>query len=85
VIHPGLTGGTEDHWYRWKKKLSTARRVTQRLDRIVARRMGGHADARRRRLRASVVVIAHSLGVITTLHAAPRSRKVASAFSLRAL
>lgn len=83
VIHPGLTGGTEDHWYsRWKKKLSTARRVTQRDWSASSR--AEWVDTLTRDVAASerpVVVIAHSLGVITTLHAAPRiAEKVAGAF-----
>jgi uncharacterized protein len=83
VIHPGYTGGTQDHWYsRWEKKLSTARRVTQRDW------QGGSRDEWVETLTQTVaacerpvVVIAHSLGVIATLHAAPRiADKVAGAF-----
>jgi uncharacterized protein len=83
VIHPGLYGGTEDHWYsRWGKKLSTARRVTQQNWNAASRDDWVETLARETASATRpVVVIAHSLGVITTLHAAPRlAEKVAGAF-----
>jgi len=83
VIHPGLAGGSQDHWYsRWEQKLSTARRVTQRDWSASSRPdwvetlVGAVAVSER-----PVVLIAHSLGVITALHAAPRiGDKIAGAF-----
>jgi uncharacterized protein len=83
VIVPGLGGGTDDHWYaRWERKLPTARRVVQadwdapRLvdwcDRVVEA-----VDAATR----PVVLVAHSLGVITVGHVADRvAERVVGAF-----
>lgn len=73
IIVPGLSGGTPDHWYsRWEQKLTTASRVRQD---------DWHApvlEAWRHRLvetvaaaRQPVVLVGHSLGVITIGHAAP--------------
>ncbi|MET3353810.1 RBBP9/YdeN family alpha/beta hydrolase [Xanthobacter autotrophicus] len=73
LIVPGWQGSGPDHWQsRWERSLSTARRVQQadwdRPDR---------EDWPRRLVAAvvaadkPVVVVAHSLGVPTLLHAAP--------------
>jgi predicted alpha/beta hydrolase family esterase len=73
LIVPGLTNSGPDHWQtRWQQNLSTARRVEQddwdeprkeswtgRL--VEAVEIGGKP----------VVLIAHSLGVVTVAHAAP--------------
>lgn len=72
LIVPGLDGSGPDHWQtRWEAKLSTARRVEQD-DWANAGR-----DAWTRRLLAEVevserpvVLVAHSLGVITVAQAA---------------
>jgi len=84
LIVPGWHGSDADHWQsRWEARLSTARRVEQAdfahpdraawTDRLVA--AVAAADK-------PVVVIAHSLGVPTLAHAAPRFTpgKVAGAF-----
>ena len=88
VHHPGLTG-----WHRGSLVQPLADEALHRAARDfsatreahIARRMGGHDDAQD--VAASerpVVVIAHSLGVITTLHAAPRiGKKSPAPFSLR--
>ena len=84
LIVPGLTNSGPDHWQsRWQAKLSTARRVemgnwdrphladwTEKLARAVN-------TAKR-----PVVLVAHSLGVVTVAHAAPRlnAGKVAGAY-----
>ncbi len=73
LILPGLFGGTEDYWYsRWAGKLATARRVEQDswdepdcanwVERLVAT----VAEASR-----PVVLVGHSLGAMTIVHAAP--------------
>ncbi len=83
IILPGLEGGTPDHWYsRWESKLPTARRVVQadwqrpRLEAWTARLVAAVAEAQR-----PVVLVAHSLGVITVAHAAAQvAGPVAGAF-----
>lgn len=83
IIVPGLEGGTPDHWYsRWEKKLPTARRVTQedwhrpQLDAWVRELVAAVEGATR-----PVVLVAHSLGVITVAHAANRiAESVVGAF-----
>lgn len=72
LIHPGLGGGEDGYWYRrWTRKLTTARVVEQddwdnpvRAD-WVDRTIEMAAVASK-----PVVIIAHSLGVITIAHAA---------------
>jgi predicted alpha/beta hydrolase family esterase len=73
VIVPGYTGAGPDHWQsRWQRKLSTTRRVEQDdwsrpvRDAWVARLRETVAACRR-----PVVLVAHSLGVITVVQAAP--------------
>lgn len=71
---PGWTGSGPDHWQtRWERRLKSARRVLQDDWDVVDR------EKWTRRLleaigRASkpVVLIAHSCGVATVVHAAPR-------------
>lgn len=87
LIVPGLGGSGPDHWQtRWERQLSTARRVHQPdwdapdreawADRLV------EAVAASTR---PVVLVAHSLGVITAAHAAPRiAGRVAGAFLVAA-
>ena len=83
LIVPGYTNSGPDHWQsRWQGKLSTARRVEQdewskpvRED-WTARVANAVNEAER-----PVVIIAHSLGVSTVVHAVPDFRKpVAGAF-----
>ena len=82
-IVPGLSGGTDDHWYsRWAAKLPTARRVQQadwhnpNLEDWTERLVEMVREATR-----PVVLVAHSLGCIAIAHAAPEiAAKVAGAF-----
>ena len=88
IILPGIGGGTSDHWYsRWEAKLPTARRVVQAdwhrpdLETWTARLAAAVEEARR-----PVVLVAHSLGVLTVVHIASRlqkpdgGRRIAGAF-----
>ena len=72
LIHPGLFGGSNSHWYaRWAEKLATASQIEQDdwaapdreswISKLVAT-----VDQAER----PVVLIGHSLGVITIAHAA---------------
>ncbi len=83
LIVPGYTNSGEHHWQtRWQNRLSTARRVEQaewskpvREDWV--QRMIEEVNASTK----PVVIVAHSLGVPTALHAIPEFRKpVAGAF-----
>jgi len=73
LIHAGLSGGSDTHWYsRWGAKLSTARRIEQRdwdhpsaSDWVATVRREVEACQR------PVALIGHSMGVVTLLHAAP--------------
>ena len=83
LIVPGYTNSGPDHWQtRWEQKLSTARRVEQaEWSKPVrddwAARIAEEVNASTR----PVVIIAHSLGVPSVLHAVPHFRKpVAGAF-----
>jgi predicted alpha/beta hydrolase family esterase len=82
-IVPGYLDSGPDHWQsRWERKLSTARRVRQR-DFSAPRRDEWVATLSRdvRAATRPAVVVAHSLGVVTTLHAAQQLRdKIAGAF-----
>ena len=73
VIVPGYTNSGPEHWQsRWQSKLSTARRVEQEdwdapaRSAWVSRLVETVAACRR-----PVVLVAHSLGVVTVAHAAP--------------
>lgn len=83
LIVPGLSNSGPQHWQsRWQAKLSTARRVAQkdwekprRLDweEAIAREVAACARP--------VVIVAHSLGVVASLHAAHKvGNKIAGAF-----
>ena len=83
LIVPGYTNSGPGHWQtRWERKLSTARRVEQaawskpvREDWVA--RMIEEVNAAAK----PVVIIAHSLGVATAIHALPHCRrKIAGAF-----
>jgi uncharacterized protein len=74
LIVPGLGNSSPEHWQsRWQSKLSTARRVEQAdwdhperevwVDRLVANVESSTRPA---------IIIAHSIGVITTVFAAER-------------
>lgn len=73
LIVPGLSGSDDGHWQtRWEGRLSTAARVVQAdwhaPDRDSwAATLANAANAATR----PVVIVAHSLGVLTAAHAAP--------------
>lgn len=83
LIIPGYTNSGPDHWQtRWEGRLSTARRVEQAQwskpvrDEWVANVVTAIEESER-----PVVLVAHSLGVPTAIHAAREaSRPVAGAF-----
>ena len=84
LIIPGYENSGPDHWQsRWERQLSTARRVEQaswtapRRSEWVARIVTEVKRAER-----PVVLVAHSLGVPTVAHAAPRLKgcRVCGAF-----
>ncbi|MCO6186267.1 alpha/beta hydrolase [Rhizobium sp. L1K21] len=83
LIVPGYTNSGPDHWQtRWEQKLKTARRVEQeawskpvREDWV--KRMVEEVNASEK----PVVIVAHSLGIPTAIHAIPEfKKKVAGAF-----
>ncbi|QND32922.1 serine hydrolase family protein [Sinorhizobium meliloti] len=83
LIVPGYTNSGPNHWQtRWERKLSTARRVDQaewskpvREDWVA--RMIEEVNAAEK----PVVIVAHSLGVATAIHALPHcTRQIAGAF-----
>lgn len=83
LIVPGFMNSEEEHWQsRWQQKLSTARRVWEpvmmdaRREDWVAAVTKAVAEAQK-----PVVLVAHSLGVITIAHAAPAfTNRIAGAF-----
>ncbi len=84
LIIPGWSGSEEDHWQsRWERSLKTAQRIQQEdwfepdLEAWMMRITTAVEKANR-----PVVLIAHSLGVITVAHAAPRlpANKIAGAY-----
>ncbi len=83
LIVPGYTNSGPNHWQtRWERKLSTAHRVEQaewskpvREDWVA--RMIEEVNAAEK----PVVIVAHSLGVATAIHALPHcTRQIAGAF-----
>ncbi|NNM72589.1 RBBP9/YdeN family alpha/beta hydrolase [Enterovirga aerilata] len=74
LIVPGLSGSGPDHWQtRWEQKLSTARRVEQAdwerpIRELWTERVASEVAASAR----PVILVAHSLGVPTVVHAAGR-------------
>lgn len=84
LIIPGWSGSEEEHWQsRWERSLKTARRVEQEdwyepdLSAWTGRIVDQVAAAEK-----PVVLVAHSLGVVTAVHAVPLmdKEKVAGAF-----
>ena len=83
LIVPGLSNSGPEHWQsRWEQKLSTARRVVQSDWERPSRAQWEETIAREVLASARpAVVVAHSLGVIAFLHAAPRvADRIAGAF-----
>lgn len=73
LIVPGYQNSGPEHWQsRWEAKLSTARRVEQAAWSKPEREewVNAVADAVNASMRP-VVIVAHSLGIPTTVHAAP--------------
>ena len=83
IIVPGLGGGSPDHWYsRWETKLPTATRVAQEdwhhpdLDAWSSGLVAAVEAATK-----PVVLVGHSLGVITIAHVADKiAGRVVGAF-----
>lgn len=73
LVVPGLGGSGPDHWQtRWESRLSTARRVQQTdWDRPTLPDWRGRIVEAAERSTRPVVIVAHSLGVLATAHAAP--------------
>lgn len=83
LILPGYLNSGPEHWQsRWEKKLSTARRVTQRDWEHPERDEWVETIARHvRAARRPAVLVAHSLGGVATLHAAQQlGDEIAGAF-----
>lgn len=83
VIVPGLGGGTDAHWYaRWEAKLPTARRVVQAdWDHPTLAAWTGRLVAAAEAATRPVVLVGHSLGVITIGQAADRiAERIVGAF-----
>lgn len=84
IMVPGLGNASPFHWQsRWQERMSTARRVEQddwdmpRRDAWVSRLVEAVEEARK-----PVILIGHSVGVLTIVHAAPQldSKRIAGAF-----
>ncbi len=83
LIVPGWDNSPPDHWQsRWQQKLSSARRVEQRdFGRPVLGEWRAAIERAVEDCARPVVIVAHSLGVLATLHAAARvGDKIAGAF-----
>lgn len=83
LIIPGYTNSGPDHWQsRWEAKLSTARRVNQaEWSKPVREDWVANVAAAVNEAERPVILVAHSLGVASAVHAVPAFRKsVAGAF-----
>lgn len=83
LIVPGWDNSPPDHWQsRWQQKLSSARRIEQRdFSRPVLAEWRPVIERAVEECARPVVIVAHSLGVLATLHAAGRvSEKIGGAF-----
>jgi uncharacterized protein len=84
LLVPGWTGSGPDHWQsRWAVKLTTARRVEQAdWDRVDKQQWTACLLAAIARATKPVVLVAHSCGVPTVVHAASQMtlHAVAGAF-----
>jgi uncharacterized protein len=82
LIVPGYTSSGPEHWQtRWEQKIQTARRVEQRD--WLKPHFSEWQDALVAAVKAAtkpVVLVAHSMGAITVVHAAKRLQKVKGAF-----
>lgn len=83
LIVPGYTNSGVDHWQtRWENKLSTARRVEQaEWSKPVLEDWVKRVVEEVEKSEKPVVLIAHSLGIPTVIHAVPQIKdKVKGAF-----
>ncbi len=83
IIIPGYENSGPDHWQsRWEKKLSTARRVEQDAwSKPVRKDWVARVAETVNKAEKPVLLVAHSLGIPTVLHALPFFRtKIAGAF-----
>ncbi|EJF88784.1 alpha/beta hydrolase [Bartonella tamiae] len=83
LIVPGYTGSGPEHWQtRWERKLSTARRVEQaEWSKPVRQDWIYELEKAVSVAQKPIVIIAHSLGVPTVIHAVPRiAKKISGAF-----
>ncbi|MGI6852928.1 RBBP9/YdeN family alpha/beta hydrolase [Mesorhizobium sp. 1B3] len=83
LMVPGYTNSGPEHWQtRWQERLSTARRVEQaEWSKPVREDWVANVIAAVNEAERPVVLVAHSLGVPTVVHAVPEfSKKVAGAF-----
>ena len=83
LMVPGYTNSGPEHWQtRWQERLSTARRVEQaEWSKPVREDWVANVIAAVNEAERPVVLVAHSLGVPTVVHAVPEFRKkVAGAF-----
>ena len=83
LMIPGYTNSGPDHWQsRWQSRLSTARRVEQaEWSKPVREDWVARLVEEVNRSTRPVVLVAHSLGVPTLIHAVPHiAGKVAGAF-----
>jgi uncharacterized protein len=73
LIVPGFKGSEPEHWQsRWEAKLSTARRVAQDdWESAELSAWRGRIVEEVERAARPVVLVAHSLGVLAAVHAAP--------------
>jgi predicted alpha/beta hydrolase family esterase len=80
LIIPGLGGSEPEHWQsRWEAKLPSARRVIQKdWDRPELNTWRGRIIEEVERAEGPVIFVAHSLGVLATVHAAPLLARGAS-------
>ena len=83
IIVPGYTNSGPEHWQtRWEAKLSTARRVEQaEWSKPVREDWTARVAEAVNEAKRPAVIVAHSLGIPTVIHAIPEFRtKVAGAF-----
>jgi uncharacterized protein len=83
IIIPGYENSGSDHWQsRWEQKLSTARRVEQDAwSKPVREDWIARAAETVNSAEKPVLIIAHSLGIPTAIHAIPHfNKRVAGAF-----
>lgn len=85
LVIPGLGGSGPDHWQsRWDAKLPTARRVVQAdWEKPDLESWRGRIIEEVERAGRPVILVAHSLGVLAAVHAAPFFAKGANAGKIK--